>query len=169
MSKYETAQYKVLEKDGSFEIRSYESYVTAVVDEESMKGSRGFNQIFGYISGNNAKKEKISMTTPVMNELAHGKVTTEFVMPSHYSRESLPEPDNTNIQLKKKEERLCASVTFSGSVYEDKIKEYEEKLRKWVAAKHLKTIGGFRLARYNSPFTPPIFRRNEILIDVEKT
>lgn len=47
-------------------------------------------------------------------------------------------------------------MTFSGSVYEDKIKEYEEKLRKWMGEKHLKTIGGYRLARYNSPFTPPI-------------
>lgn len=66
-----------------------------------MKGSRGFNQIFGYISGNNSKKEKISITTPVMNELAHGNVTSEFVMASHYSRDSLPEPDNANIKLKK--------------------------------------------------------------------
>jgi len=58
MSKYETAAYKALEKDGKFEIRSYESYYTAATNESNIKEASGFNKIFDYISGNNSNKKR---------------------------------------------------------------------------------------------------------------
>ncbi len=82
MSLYETAKYEVLEKEGKFEIREYEPYYTAAVLESDPVETYGFNQIFNYISGNNVSNEKISMTTPVLNELEQGQFTTEFVLPS---------------------------------------------------------------------------------------
>jgi len=169
MAHHETPTYKVLEKDGAFEIRSYESYLTAAVDETSMKETNGFGQIFDYISGGNSKKEKIDMTVPVINELETGKVTTEFVMPHHFSMESLPNPDNSRIKIKKSDDKLCAVVSFSGSISDEKIEKHLEKLKEWLDEKNIKTIGGFRLARYNPPFTPPTFRRNEILVDILNT
>lgn len=168
MANYETPEYSVLEKDGAFEIRSYKSYYTAGIEEVNVRDTTGFSQIFEYISGKNSKKEKISMTVPVINELVAGHVTTEFVMPDKYSKESLPDPDNPRIKINKIEERRCASVTFSGSVNNDKIQKYQEKLRKWLDEKNLKTVGSFRLARYNPPFVPPPFRHNEILIDIQE-
>ncbi|MGV8906833.1 MAG: SOUL family heme-binding protein [Acetobacterium sp.] len=168
MSKYETPEYKILEKDGAFEIRSYESYYTAAIEEASIKESKGFSQIFDYISGNNSKDEKISMTVPVINELQAGGVTTEFVMPHKYSRESLPDPSNNRIKIKKSEKRLSASVAFSGLANEKKIQKYQVALEKWLKDKNLEKSGSFRLARYNSPFIPPPLRRNEILIDIIK-
>jgi hypothetical protein len=90
MSLYETAKYEVLEKEGKFEIREYEPYYTAAVPESDPVETYGFNQIFNYISGNNGSKEKISMTTPVFNELENGKFTTEFVMPGKYREQSPP-------------------------------------------------------------------------------
>ncbi|KNZ41597.1 SOUL family heme-binding protein [Acetobacterium bakii] len=167
MAHHETPAYKVLEKDGAFEIRSYEDYFTAAVDEVSMTDTNGFGQIFEYISGSNSKKEKIDMTVPVINELENGSVTTEFVMPHHFTRESLPDPDNSRIKIKTREDRLCAVISFSGSISSEKIDKHLEKLQKWLVDKDIKTIGGFRLARYNPPFTPPTFRRNEILVDIQ--
>lgn len=166
MPSYETAKYKVLEKEGKFEIRAYEGYYTAAVEESSITETNGFNQIFAYISGNNASKEKISMTTPVINELQKGNVSTEFVMPVKYAKEGPPKPDNEKIKIKKNKKKLCAAFSFPGKVNEEKLKESEGALIQWLNGKDIKTTGSFRLARYNPPFTPPPFRRNEILIDI---
>ncbi len=166
MSVYETAQYKVLEKDGKFEIRAYENYYTAAVVEPNVIETSGFNQIFDYINGNNAKQEKISMTTPVINELQGGRYTTEFVMPGKYSEEKPPDPMNDRITIRKNTDKLCASFTFSGTVNEEKIHQHEDELKVWLDTRKIETIGDFRLARYNPPFIPPAFRRNEILIDI---
>lgn len=166
MSLYETAKYEVLEKDGKFEIREYDSFYTAAVSESDPIDTNGFSDIFGYISGDNVSKEKISMTTPVMNELGEEKYTTEFVMPSKYKDVSPPKPMNENITIKRREKRQCAAVTFNGSVYKEKIQKNEEELLKWLSKINRVPEGTFRLARYNPPFTPPPLKRNEILIDV---
>lgn len=166
MSKYETAPYVVIKKENDYEIRQYESFYTATIDETSYDAS-GFNQIFQYISGDNQRGEKIAMTTPVINELKENAFTTEFVMPQSYTIETLPKPKNPAIQIKKTESKYCAAVVFSGTVNDQKITEYQEKLTSWLNENHIRPIGTLRLARYNSPFTLPLFRRNEILIDVD--
>lgn len=167
MSNYETPEYAVVEKDGEFELRAYKSYLTASIEDLKSENTSGFNQIFDYISGNNSKREKIAMTVPVFNELGTGISITAFVLPGKYSSESPPEPGNSRIKIKKSEEKLSASITFSGSVKKEKLDELESKLLKWLQDKNLKTHGNFRLARYNSPFTPSFLRHNELLIDVE--
>lgn len=166
MSKYETAPYSVVHKEGSFEIRQYDAYITAAVDETSLRGTSGFGQIFDYISGKNSRQEKIAMTTPVFNALDEKTLSTEFVMPKSFTEETLPQPTNPRIRLKKVEPKLVASVTFSGTVNPDKIKAYEEKLLAWTKAQGKIPVGNFRLARYNPPFLPPMFRRNEVLLDL---
>ncbi|MFH5835168.1 SOUL family heme-binding protein [Proteiniclasticum sp. C24MP] len=167
MSKYETAPYKVVEKEGSFEIRQYDAFYTAAVEEDTLEGSYGFRQIFDYISGSNEDQTKISMTTPVFNEMKEEHITTEFVMPSKYSDDAPPNPSSPRVKIRRNEPRLTASVTFSGSATEKKIKDHEKELLVWIRKKGLNPSGNFRLARYNPPFIPPIFRRNEILIDVQ--
>lgn len=167
MSRYETPEYQVLEKDGDIELRRYETYYTAAVEQDGLSQDSGFNQIFDYISGNNATQEKIAMTVPVINAMKGEKITTEFVMPRKYSLENLPRPNNPNIELKKTAGRITASVSFSGTVHEKEVRKYERILSEWLAKKNLKTSGEFRLARYNSPFSVPFLRRNEVLIDID--
>lgn len=165
---YETAEYEVFLKEDSFEIRMYKKFITAKVNEDSLSGSKGFNQIFNYISGDNVEKRKISMTTPVFNEFFKDEITTEFVMPSDFSESTLPKPTNKEIEFKEYYDQLLAVVTFSGSVTESKIKEENELLLEWIQKKDYVPTGNLRLARYNPPFIPPIFRRNEVMITVEK-
>lgn len=167
MAIFETAQFKLIKKDGDFEIREYTANYTAAVEEENLIEAEGFNKIFSYISGSNKEEEKISMTTPVINELKEGSVTTEFVLPSKYIQEVIPEPRDGGIKIKKNEKRLSAAVKFSGSISENKINEYEEKLSTWLNMNNLKPDGVFRLARYNPPFVPALLRRNEILVDIK--
>ena len=168
MSKYETAPYKVLEKDGDIEIRLYEGFFTAGVSENKSMDSDGFNQIFSYISGNNDKHEKIPMATPVINDMGEDSADTEFVIPHGYSAETLPKPNDPQVKINKVEGRLAASITFSGSVNENKIESYEQKLKEWLDRREIKMLGNFKLARYNSPFSLPPLRRNEIIVDIQE-
>jgi len=166
MALYETAKYELIEKEGKFEIREYEGFYTAAISETNPMETDGFSEIFGYISGNNAGHEKISMTTPVINELEDDRFTTEFVMPDQYRENIPPAPENDRITIKKREKRQCGVVTFTGTVYKEKIEKHEEELLKWLEKRNRTPVGTFRLARYNPPITPPPFRRNEILIDI---
>lgn len=166
MSLYETAKYEVLEKEGKFEIREYEGFYSAAISEAEPIQTNGFGEIFGYISGDNEGAEKISMTTPVINELKEEGFTTEFVMPNQYREKTPPAPMNDKIVIKKREKIRCGVVTFSGTVNKEKIEKYKQELLEWLSKRNKTSIGTFRLARYNPPITPPPFRRNEILIDI---
>ena len=167
MSRYETAPYKILEKDGNFEIREYESFLTAAVEESSVSETHGFNKVFSYISGNNETGEHIAMTIPVLNDMKEGSKTTEFVLPSSYTDTLPPTPNDPTVKIQKHEAHIVASFTFSGSISDNKIYVNEKELLEWLQKKGRQPIGSFRLARYNSPFTLPAFRKNEVLIDLE--
>jgi effector-binding domain-containing protein len=167
MAIYETAPYEVLKKDGKYEIRSYEELITVAVEEKNLASANGFGSIFQYISGDNENKEKISMTTPVINELKEDGVTTEFVMPRQYNASTLPKPENKNLSVKKTESRIVLAITFSGSINENRLRFYKKLLSDYAGKNGLTTTGVFRLARYNPPFMPSFLRRNELLIDLK--
>ena len=42
-----------------------------------------------------------------------------------------------------------------------------DELRAWLVARQIRTIGNPQLARYNPPWTLPMFRRNEIMQEIE--
>lgn len=44
----------------------------------------------------------------------------------------------------------------------------EKRLRASLLYDNLKPAQGYKLARYNDPFTPPFLRRNEVLIRLEE-
>ena len=167
MAIYETVPYEVLKKDGKFEIRSYQDLITVAVEESSLVSGNGFGSIFQYISGDNESKEKISMTTPVINELKEDGVTTEFVMPGRYNASTLPKPKNQNLSVKKTESRTVLAITFNGSINEMRLGFYKKLLSDYAVKNNLTTTGIFRLARYNPPFMPSFLRRNELLIDLK--
>ncbi|MFN7292591.1 MAG: SOUL family heme-binding protein, partial [Pirellula sp.] len=82
---YESAEYKVVESDGKFEVREYPDLMlvatTTKLDAQGRDGS--FMKLFRYISGANESDKKISMTTPVFmeNDKEESAVQMGFVMP----------------------------------------------------------------------------------------
>ena len=166
---YESPDYEIIEKESQFEIRLYEEYVLAEVSLEKGEkyGNAGFRHIFNYISGRNADKESIAMTVPVLNREEGSKYYTSFVMPKKYKDKPLPLPDNPDIKIKKIQKKKIAAYRFSGKIFQEKIMKYEKMLSQWLEKKGYYKLSGIILARYNSPFSLPILRRNEILIEVE--
>jgi hypothetical protein len=181
----EKATYTVLEKDGPIELRQYEPQVVAetfVQGDFQEVGNEGFRRLYGYISGNNQKKESISMTAPVSQEAASEKIAMTapvsqekagekwriaFLMPSEYTLETLPEPVDSRVFLREIPGQLMAAIRYSGRWGREHYEEKKTQLLEWIVSRGLKSIGEPVFARYNPPFMPWFLRRNEVLIPVE--
>ncbi len=181
----EEAKYSVITKDGNLELRHYEPNIVAetMVDGDFDKvGNEGFRRLFKYISGENRKKQAISMTAPVTQDAGSEKISMTapvnqertgnqwriaFLMPSAYTIETLPQPLDPKVLLKEIPARRMAAITYSGTWSR---KSYEEKkalLELFMNKQGLKSIGEPVFARYNPPFMPWFLRRNEVLIQVQ--
>jgi len=185
----EEPKFTLLEKDQSFELRLYEPKILAeVLVSGTMReaSSKGFKLIADFIFGNNiatsGKSEKISMTAPVLIEPHAEKIfmtapvnveqsgagwKVNFVMPSQYTLETLPKPNNPLVKIKPIPAKKFAVIQFSGLVDEEKMAKKVTDLEQWISTKQLKVLGNAELARYNPPWTLPFLRRNEVLIEVE--
>jgi effector-binding domain-containing protein len=185
----ETPKYSLIAQDGDFEIRKYEPRIIAEVSETGdldTASSEGFRTLAGFIFGDNRvasehsviqtapEKSKIAMTAPVTVEPSTLKDEftmsrewrVEFTMPSQYTMASLPQPNNPSIRIKEIPSRTYAVVRYSGMNTERRINDETLRLSDWVKTKKLEVRGAPELARYNPPWTLPIFRRNEILVEV---
>ena len=181
----EEASYTVIEKNGDFELRQYVPQIVAetIIEGDFDKvGNEGFTRLFGYISGNNTKKQSISMTAPVSQEAGSEKIPMtapvnqeqvgnkwhiSFLMPSNYTLETLPEPTDKRIVLKLIPSRNVAAITYSGTWSRSRYEEHKAILEKAMSNRKLKPIGEYIFARYNPPFMPWFLRRNEVLVTVE--
>ena len=182
----EEPSYTVIEQSGDFELRTYspmiiaETQVPGPMDDAS---SAGFRLIADYIFGNNTSREggneKISMTAPVTMKPASEKIrmtvpvsmeqTGEqwrvyFVMPSQYTLDTLPTPNNPAVRLREVPASNYAVIRFSGLVGEEKLAAKTTELMTWLVDKDITPIGQPELARYNPPWTLPFLRRNEVMV-----
>ena len=182
----EKAKYTVLEKEDGFEIRQYESQIVAeTYVEGNLKdvGNTGFRRLYDYISGDNKKKQSISMTAPVGQEASSEKIAMTapvsqektddqwritFLMPAEYRLETLPEPLDERVRLRKEPGRQMAAVRYSGTWSEEAYEKNKALLEAYIQKRGLKKAGVPVWARYDPPFMPWFLRRNEVLIPVEK-
>lgn len=180
----EEAVYKVLKKENHFEIRDYAPHIlaeTVVEGDLEEAGDKAFNRLFQYISGENRSRDKVAMTAPVSQEPAGQKIqmtapvgqrrvqeswAVSFMMPASYTLESLPEPVDPKVTLRRVPARRMAAVRYSGFWSEKNYLRYKRELESWIHQKGLTISGDPIWARYNPPFTPWFMRRNEILIPV---
>jgi hypothetical protein len=111
--------------------------------------------------------EKISMTAPVTEEQAGERsYRVSFAMPSKFTLETLPEPQDKRITFKVVEGRRTAAIRFSGRVHEKLATQKTEELRDWLSRNGMVPKSNFVVALHNPPFIPGIFRRNEIVVDI---
>ena len=170
---YESAEYKVVESDGKFEVREYPDLMLAATKTklEAQGRDGSFMKLFRYISGANENQQKISMTTPVFmdGKDAGSSVQMGFVMPKDVAAQGVPKPTGEQVDVRKRAGGRFAVVRFSGQLNSKSAKESEAKLRAWMNSKGLvadeSTQGsGVETAGYDPPFTPGPLRRNEVLI-----
>ncbi len=182
----EKAKYTVLEKKDGFEIRKYDPQIVAetfVEGDLKEAGNEGFRRLYAYISGENTKKQSISMTAPVSQETGSKKIAMTapvkqemkdnrwritFLMPAEYTLETLPEPNDTRVRLTEESGRLMVAVKYSGTWSEEGYEENRALLEEYIQKRGLTKTGEPVWARYDPPFMPWFLRRNEVLIPIEK-
>ena len=191
----EEPSFKVIAKSGTFELRQYAPMLvaeTTVDGDMDDAASTGFRRIADYIFGNNqaqagTSSTKIAMTAPVTMEPQSQKIAmtapvalvptenmgdskqwrVHFVMPSQYNLNTIPKPQNPDVRLREIPGKLFAVNSFTGFNTQSRIQAKADELVVWIGQKNLKALGQTQLARYDPPWMLPMFRRNEVMVEVE--
>ena len=193
----ETPRYAVITKNREYEVREYEPYIVAKAEVPGPYASalnRGFRIIADYIFGNNMRagyaimqgnendlqvgsqqskgSEKIAMTAPVISEKAglnvHGSYSISFVMPSKYSMDTLPVPRDARVKIDTVERRKVAVINFSGYATDRRTQEKCDKFRRMLERDGIRRSPKCKVAQYNPPWTFPLMRHNELIIDLKE-
>ena len=167
---------------------------TIVEGDMDAASSKGFRLIADFIFGNNQqadsdKKAKIAMTAPVTVEPQSSKiamtapVTVEpqaaetsmktaktwrinFVMPSQYTLATIPKPKNNAVTLREVPSKYFIVHKYSGFNTVSRVQAKTDEAVEWATKRSYKIIGTPQLSRYDPPWTLPMFRRNEIMIEI---
>lgn len=141
------------------------------------------------VSGENiSNSEKIPMTAPVTEEAVEvvggesenipmaAPVTEEesgehtyrisFTLPSKYTLDTLPIPDDERIKFKEIRNQKMAVLRFKGRVNHKLATEEMAELKKWLLKNNIKPKSNFIIAQYNNPAVPGFFRRNEVMVEI---
>jgi len=164
----ETYPYTVKEKHETFEIRNYEaSLFTSVklsVKEYKEASSKGFSILAGYIFGGNDKNEKIAMTSPVSMSL-EDTTRMMFMVPKKFSKETLPQPNQSKIEFREEPAKTVAAISFGGWANDKKIEQYKKQLTAALDAKGISYTNRFYFLGYNPPYEV-LNRKNEIIVEL---
>ncbi len=168
-NKTEEQKYTVILKDNDFEIRFYPSATVATINSEAKTykelSGPGFRKLAGFIFGGNETNTSISMTSPVHMDINDSISSMSFVMPSGYTIENLPKPNDSNVIIQKTPEEYVAVIRFEGFASDKDLAFYSEKLYNILDEKGITSFGNARFLGYNPPFQL-VNRRNEIIVSV---
>jgi effector-binding domain-containing protein len=195
-SDVETAPYTILKADEAqkVEVRNYDSMVLVSTSMSSESGNSAFSTLFSYITGDNEGATEIAMTAPVimndknkekkvakngaikgseismtapvfMNDSADSSMMS-FVMPKDFTLATTPKPTNPEVYVSELKDYKVATIQFSGTLSDSNVEKYTNILTSWISENGYEAISDPVKAGYNGPLTLPIWRRNEMLIEV---
>ena len=193
----EEPDYALLAQTGNFELRRYEAQLVAqtwISGDKEDASRAGFKVLADYIFGNNTaptggsskismtapvtmqpdsqkaagESQKIAMTAPVSMQQDDGKWRVQFMMPSKYTMQTLPKPNNPDVEIIEVPAQTYGVIKFSGLTGSKKVATKTQELRAWMEEQNVTITGEPELARYNPPWTLPFMRRNEVMIAYEQ-
>lgn len=174
---YETAPYRVIQSDGAFEVRDYPSmqWVETSLGEGSGDSDGGFGRLFRFITGSNESRRKIAMTTPVYMTEAPSpggppRRVMAFVMPKGMSASAVPTPSDAAVRRRQLAAGRFAVHRFRGGRSQERETAALLELQAWVKDRGLSPIEPTPIFGYfDPPWTPGVFRRNEVMLRVGET
>ncbi len=161
---YEEANYEVVKENKEYEIRKYSDRL--VIETNSIEGN-GFRKLFNYISGNNKKNQEIKMTVPVTQEIKNGNMTMQFYLPSKFNEDNVPKPSRSDIKILTIEGGYYAVIGYSGRSSDKNFLKNKDILEKLLKQDNITILSPPIRASYNSPFTLPILKRNEVMYRID--
>lgn len=170
------------------ELRRYGPRIAAetiVAADEDAARSEGFRRLAGYIFGKNHGSDAIAMTAPVGQSKAGQSIAMtapvaqsrrpsdadtgwviRFFMPSKWTMQTLPAPDDDRVRLIEVPAETFAVLTFTGDRGPDAVEARTDELRESLRAYGIEATGDPTVWFYDPPWTLPFRRRNEIAIPV---
>lgn len=147
---------------------------TTVDADEERARNIGFRRLAGYIFGANHRSESIAMTAPVAQgdtiamtaPVAQSRSTIRFYMPSKWTRDTLPAPDDDRVRLVKVPGETVAVLRFSGDRSPRAVAAHTAELLETLRANDIEVTGEPQAWFYDPPWTLPWRRRNEIAVTV---
>ena len=161
---YEETNYEIVKENKIYEIRKYPNRL--VIETSSIQGN-GFRKLFNYISGNNKDNEEIKMTVPVTQEIKNGNMTMQFYLPSKFNKDNAPKPVNSEVKILTIEGGYYAVIEYSGRSSDKNFLKNKDILEKALKQDNLLVLSPPIRASYNSPFTLPMLKRNEVMYRVD--
>ena len=179
--------FTLLERGEGFELRRYHARLVAEVEltgDSRTASEAGFRLLAGFIFGGNTRAEKVAMTSPVdmrtTGEPAKIAMTAPvdrqrrgerwvvtFTMPSKYTRETLPRPNDARVQIRELPAVTFAVRRFSGAPDDAEVASEVAALRAALAlAGHRVRDTPAIFSRYDPPWTPAFMRRNEVMLEL---
>ena len=183
----EEPKYATIARHGPLEIRQYAprlaAETTASGTEEEAR-TAGFKVLAAFIFGANKSKREITMTAPVTQATAERIAMTapvvaqtagsdqwiiRFYMPSGYTTETLPVPNDPSIHIVTIPSETLAVLRFPGSRSADAMAEKRAELQAALHTSGWESIRDPLDMFYDPPWTLPALRRNEVAVPVRKT
>lgn len=165
----EIQRYKVIESHKGFEVRNYEPHTLVTKPMQGTMGSASysaFGYLAGYIGGENENRQQIAMTAPVLQKKSASGFDVSFVMP--HDLVNAPKPIRSGMSVERVEGGLMAAKRFSGAATDRLFESKAQALIKELEAAGFQAVGDVQYARYNGPWTPPVLRRNEVLVAIKR-
>lgn len=187
----EQPTYTVISENADYEVRYYPSMLLAQTTVPAGKDAtnRGFSKVAGYIFGDNttatgesaeiamttpvldtteaSQSQAIAMTSPVLDTESNGEQTIAFVLPSKWTLETLPTPNDPSVQIIQTEPQRYAAMRYSELRFRGGSDAAIDQLRVHLQRDGITIVGEPTLASYDPPLTPFFLRLNEVLIPIQ--
>ena len=160
----EEAKYEVVKSNKIYEIRKYSDRL--VVQATKTNQNSSFRKLFNYISGANETNEKIKMTIPVTEIKKKGNVTMQFYLPSKFNKDNVPNPSRSDVEIINIEGGYYAALKYSGRRSDKNFTKHKNILKNELKKDNISILSPPIRATYNGPFTLPMFRRNEVMFEI---
>ena len=162
----EQLKYQTLDVNEIYEIRKYSDRL--VIETKTSNQNSSFRKLFNYISGSNEKNQEIKMTAPVTQIEKNGNMTMQFYLPSEFDESNVPNPSNSEVKILNMKGGYFAAITYSGRASDKNFLKHKEILKNQLKEDNIKILSPPIRATYNSPFTLPMLRRNEVMFEIER-
>lgn len=182
----EKPAYTVVDTKDGYEIREYQPYIvaeTTVRGDQQQALNTGFRIIADYIFGNNVSKASIAMTSPVLESQTSQQIamtvpvldtennseerTIAFVLPSEYTLDSLPIPNNPDVHIREVAAQKVATLNFTWYATPGRVTKKKLLLTSFLERDGVEIVGDIQVAQYNPPYSMPLILRNEIIIPIK--
>ena len=161
------------------ELRRYAPRVAVETPITDAGDGEAFGKLFRYITGANAthrlvpmtapveqSSQMVPMTTPVEMGRNGGHAAMRFFLPAKLAQAGAPVPTEAGVAIVKLPAVVLGVVRFSGTPGQSARAAQTTRLRAALGQAGLTSSGEPILFYYDPPFTVPMFRRNEVALEI---